>query len=644
MYKLLLRTLTFSLVCCSATLFGQVSDEVVIEIDEKNDEKIDEKQEAKTSKTEVLLILDSRAFDSSLQNLESKTQYASSFQSNNHLNNTKLALPSDFNFTSIRRFMIDITNENIYHPEYYISDIDLKFNKDRSLLLETLLKMSYENAIDEKLLPIKLSQIIGEAFINEEARYDFLSLMADRLYQNYNDARNPFNNNTVTNPNDEILPEGNISISNLFKAAFENDIYRGGVCNDIAQVVADIGQHLFPDKDVLVISGGTHIGTIITDGETSRVIDGGSQLVTHNMLSLHPNITHASNIRISKVVNGKLREIAILDTEQGLLVKSALGIDKDTISTNWPMNKIITQVSKVIETKKMKKEFSLSTAAAELSRSNMFVIAGKVDLTKKSRHAFAGVAYGHQTSPGIDTLDNGDGSIHVHIGYDRKYVLYAHPRLKLEFVSGFYAQGNFGLKRHRFDTAGTIESEKALNVQFKPKDESGLKIDSKVTLISSLGPKDYGKTTGILSKFQLSDLPKFALGMIYHLNQFVVNTKVEKNINSRLSAQGQFLYQGTHVGQNIESNLGVTILSKNKNHQFYAFLGYDNSDLKGYKTRNNLLAGYTGGKLGVQYQNNSGTRLELSLREIGNSSQNPYFNGTVKLPLYSASKKKLNKN
>lgn len=597
-------------------------------------------EDTKTEHTEVLLVIDSRAMESSVEALKARKFYTSTTNANFYIKNTEFKLPSSYDVSLIKKFMINVINENTFSDYYKISEINLNDQFHRSLFLESIMKISIINDIPSHQQAESLANLIMDTFNKTEDRFDFLSLIAERLYDNYNDARNPFGSNQQTNPKNVALPKGIMTQSQLFKAAFEKDIFQGGVCNDIAHVIAEVGEKIFPELDVLVISGGTHIGTIFTDGETTRVIDDDKQMITKNIISLHNDITHATNIRVSKVVDGKLKEIAILETEQGLLINSALSIDRPTISTSWPRDKVLGQVKKVIETKKSKKELILSTAAANLSRSKMMVIAGKFDLRTKNdkRHFYTGLALANQVPDVEQTLKNGAGSIHLRIGFEEKFILYSHPRVKLEFVGGIHGEGGFGVERHLFDYAGTINLEKSLRAQYIPKSESGLSVQSKVSVLRSYGPKDYGETTGSLSKFSISNLPRFFSAMRFNLNNVVFDTKVQKKINSKMSAQGGLTYQGSNIGQNIESNAGVSILSNSKYHQLYVYVGYDNSELKGYKTQHNLLAGFNGGKVGLNYQHKKGAQFEFSLRAIGASKENSNYSASLKVPLYSSPK------
>ncbi len=625
---------------CSAAIFAQENTQL-LEINDPSTNADEDGEEEDGKKTEVLLILDARAIRSSVEDLKSREQTVNFYTQNYYLRKTKLSLPTQLHLGSIEKFMIDITNENISYSPNYISAIDFNSTVHKTLFLETIMKMGYTNTFEPGQLAIQVSQLIENVYDNDESRYDFLSLMSERLYANYNNARNPFRNNDETNPNNIALPETNMTLADLFKAAFEKNKFGGGVCNDIAQAIAEVGQPLFPDLDVLVISGGTHIGTIFTDGETTRLIDGGQQMITKNMITLHENVTNASNIRVMKVVDSKLREIAIIDTEQGQLVSSALDLNRATIATNWPMQKIIGQIKNVINTNERKKETMMSLATANLSRSSMVVLAGKLDFTKKNNHVYMGAAIGIQSPKEDQKVHSSKGSIHIALGYEKKFVLYAHPSLKIDYTPGVHAQGNFGTSMHIYDSAGTLDLQNSIQVKYQPKSDDTLNVDSKVTLVNSIGPKSYGDTTGQLSKFKIGELPKILLGMRFHVNQLVLDTKVEKKINSNLSAQGTIFYQGTNVGQNLESSAGVTIQTDNDKHKFYVYVGYDNSELKGYMTQHNIIAGYTGGKVGANYQNKKGSQFEFSVRELGLGNKNPNFTGTLKIPFqYTENAKK----
>ena len=164
------------------------------------------------------------------------------------------------------------------------------------------------------------------------------------MYRNYNSARNPGYNNSTHNPNQVPLPAGDLSLNEMLSAASSFNEFGGGVCNDISEVVAMVGQELFPDHDVLAVNSGSHFGVVVTDGKEHRIIDGGTQLAMTNQLMLTPEMS-PSNLRISKVVDGRMKEIAVVDTQMGQVVEAAFQTGKNLLKTDADISSLMAPLS-----------------------------------------------------------------------------------------------------------------------------------------------------------------------------------------------------------------------------------------------------------------------------------------------------------
>lgn len=188
----------------------------------------------------------------------------------------------------------------------------------------------------------KLFSTAGDIYTDEEDRYKLLSQLSIRLNANYNDARNPGSNNSSFNPKGLAIPEGDISTQELFKAAVERNSFNGGVCNDISEVVAQVGEHLFPDKDVLVLNGGSHFGVLVSDGKTNRIINVFETTISTGGLDLDKGQA-ATNLRINKVIDGKLTQIAVVDTQVGQLVEGAFDKNRKLLKTDVDISKVLVE-------------------------------------------------------------------------------------------------------------------------------------------------------------------------------------------------------------------------------------------------------------------------------------------------------------
>ncbi len=147
----------------------------------------------------------------------------------------------------------------------------------KELFVESLVHTAASINKDEKTLARDLASVIGNTYKTDQERLNVLSALSLRLYRNYNTSRNPGYDNPKNNPFDADIPAGDLTLNQMMKAAADFNVFQGGVCNDISETVAMVGEHLFPDKDVLTVNAGTHFGVVIADGKNNYVIDGGDE-------------------------------------------------------------------------------------------------------------------------------------------------------------------------------------------------------------------------------------------------------------------------------------------------------------------------------------------------------------------------------
>lgn len=591
---------------------------------------------------DVVVLADGNIFQekSKASSLNSKKEYAYHYRFNRFLKDTKIPLPTQLNKDDILKFIIEVNNDLPYFDKV-ANPTNISTNDGMAFFLETLLAVSAKSNMSETDLVSNISTLLLDITNdNEEEKYRILSFLSSRLDINYQDARNPGSNNSKNNPKGIALPESEIAFRDLLKGVYEGDRSLGGVCNDYSQVIGMIAEDLFPEKDVLVISGGTHMGTLITDGITSRIIDAGDQRLIENNLSLFEK-SNVTNIRLSKVVDGKLKEIAVMDTEQGQLVNDTLDVDRPVLRTNYPLEKIVVHVNKWVQENNRKKTYSASLGSALLNGSHMIVIGMKGKVEGERYDKYAGLAYGYQNAKGFYRTPH---TFHLRLGIDRKFELVDDPRLSVNLKTGVAVEGSFGSTLSRFDTAGNILLNNKLQISndhtFNNDEIShpNIKFNTIIFLSHALGSKNYGQSTGVLSTVELSDITEIMKSLSFHLNQVVVNTSLTKELSPRLLTMANMHYQGSHVGQNVETSLGVSFLSRDKKREYTLLFGYDNSEIKGYSTKNNLIDGFNGASLGFAFENEKGTHLSVSLKELSLKSS-PYFQSSLKIPLNVKNKK-----
>jgi hypothetical protein len=593
---------------------------------------------------EILLVIAKAGFKQTTVVQESDiSQYSYFSDYNKVLKKTKIKTPENYDAESIKHYLVEVYNENMSDPTSYIENLDFKHRDNRTFLLEGLIKISIESSLNSLDIEKGIGQVLGEVFPNEEDRYDVLNLLSARIDAIYNDARNPFSNNSEYNPDNVTLPKGTIAARDLLAAAFYENKFAGGVCNDHAHFIAAVGKVLFPTKDILVVSQGTHMATAITDGKNIRIIDTDSQMQNTNSYNLREDPRHNANIRISIVVDdhdkgiSKLKEIAVVKTQLGMAIDQVMLLDRSQLSTEFSPSTLVAAFKKNIQGKEYKKSILASVGIANLDRSDVLIISGKFEAKKNNTKYYGGLAYAHQFG---SLVENDPGSIHIRLGSERNIVLYVHPQFDLHFNMGLHIDAGFGTSFYRYDTSGSLELDRSIILKYRSKKENDFKGNLKVGTSRSWGPKSWGETTGAISKFDILKLPQFFLGMKYHLNQVNVESTIEKKLPGNLSASISGSYLGSHIGQNIETQVRITNLSKNKKHQYYAYVGYANNELRGYSTKNNLLSGNmpTGANTGLGYANlKNGTQAALGLYGISPNSMGQ-LSLNLKVPLYQKTK------
>ncbi len=514
----------------------------------------------------------------------------------------------------------------------FVPEVNLQSDLGRSLITESLLHASAASPLSEKEIAASWAQTIGHITNDKKERLALLATIGDKLYANYNDSRNPKANNAQTNPDNKPIPTGDLTLQQIFGAALEGNVYSGGVCNDISETLAYVGEALFPGDDVLTITGGSHFGVIVTDGNETTLIDGSTTRQFKDGFKLHENSSSA-NMRISKVIDGQLKEIAVVETELGQLVEETFQSDKPLLKTSNDISKVITQIKKIIELNENKRrELSLTTGAAKLSDSEVVMVVAKYETFSRNGKFTIGTG---SSSQRFDASGKTYFNIHFKTEYDRTLFSYKSESVNLNFVSGIQASGSFTPSQKNYSgISGSLDLSNRMNVDYKSKKNNGIRAHTDVGVYHSFGPTSWGETTGAVStKVKLEQVLK---NTTFHLNQVYANALITKPVNENITAGVNLNYQGSNIGQSVRILGNVEVTAPN-GVEILIFGGVEKNDIRGFQTKNGLLAGPNGGTMGVNLHKNN-IKVNTTIRGIGTTT--PTVNAGVNILFKTKAKKK----
>jgi len=529
----------------------------------------------------------------------------------------------------------------------YFVDPAEELQFQRSALLEAMVQTIPQlKGVSDDQISQQIAGFLSQASHSNEEKFVLLSMLSDRLYNNYNDALNPGANNKANNPNHVAVPDGNISQQQLFTAAAVQNPFGGGICNNISQSIAAIGAHLFPDQDVLTITGGTHFGVIFADGKNTRVINGPDEFSTQNQLELFPD-NRATVARIDKVEDGKLKEIAVIDTQLGQLLNTAYGLDQPILKTGANINDVFSTVKKVFaQSDEKRKELSITGGVGHLSNSTVSVFVVKYDAFSKKNHFYAGAGVDDQSFFGsvldynsaFENVQKNQASVSARAGYDRNLFHYIHPKLQMDFTTGVRAQGMMDVVTPELGTTGAIETVNQFSFHTTNPGTKAFQASGSATLINDLGARDSGGMNGATDSVTFQHVLNMIRDSNLHLNQLVGKVTLLKPITNKINFRGDIFYQGSNIGQSTYV-IGGLQLKLPADAKLYVFTGAETSALHGYQTKHSLLYGPEGGKMGLEYQSRAGDRVGVQIQGIGSDA--PQISGTAKILIQRRKKKVL---
>lgn len=513
------------------------------------------------------------------------------------------------NKDSIKTLATEIWRAETYAPSS--NELDLNSFVGKDLVVESLLHVAAKTNLKEKDLSHALAETISGLYQTDEEKYQILSKISSRLYRNYNDPRNPGYNTATLNPNNAPLPPGDLTLNEMLQAASAFDPTKGGVCNDVSESVMMIGEELFPDKDVLSVNSGTHFGVVISSGKDHRVIDGSQSYSMSNKLLLDPKFS-TTNLRLSKVSDGKLKEIAVVDTEMGQVVESAFQTGKNLLKTDTDISSLIGHLKK--------NHMTLSGGSATLSDSKVFIVVAKYENTSDKWKSYIGSGL---TSQEFNDQLEKRYQFHLKGGVERKMFHYIGPSTAVNLSSGLRVSGMYSLGQTGFsvssvgskEMSGSLDQYNKLNIEIGNKNRPNFKLNSSIETEHTLGPSSWGDMTGQLSSIESKDALPVLKNLSFHLNQVNANITVQDKVKKNIGYYNSVHYQGSNIGQSINLISGLTIDAP-KEAQILVFTGYINTEIKGYETKNSLLGAPSGLQAGIKYKSNRGVEAGVVVRGI----------------------------
>lgn len=498
-----------------------------------------------------------------------------------------------------------------------------------------------EKINDSKIFQ-EITDLIRDNYTSKEDQVRVLSLYADKLYDGYNEARNPFSNNITNNPDRLPLPQGSISMIQLAQAAQTYDRNGdGGVCNDIAAAIGQIAQRMFPGDEVFTIhemgNSRSHFGTLLSDGKSTRVITDRSTVAydqTKNGLQLNLGHHDSMNVRIQKINSkGQLNEVFLAKNPYGVFIEKLTDPNNPYyIQNGRNFSSQILQFNKIISEKN---EMSTGLGVAEMNDgSTVVAVFAKVDSKTKNSifiNQFSS-ALGTQVQPGSQ-----DVMIHINDGFYVSGVIYQNPRVKIEGKVGakveLAAGVAHGQQKVGFLVDGNAGLNASLNTRFMSRSQK-TSFELGGDFSTQMGSRSYNDMLGNSAKKAIQYLKLYP-------NQMLVKVQVQQSLTPKSKMYVGGAYQGTALGQNIVEKVGFNIQAKS-GVQVETYIGALQK-LKGWESKNNYLSENTAGlEAGANVKIKKPTmksEVKIGLEAQGLTSKQPQVQFTTVLPIQKIKKK-----
>ena len=510
---------------------------------------------------------------------------------------------------------------------------------ERSNFVEGLIQSANGTHKSDEVLSTELSNMIKQHTTDDAEKYKILTTISSRLYDNYNNKRNP-----LQNTNHDEIASGNISLQQMFSAAATNDFDHGGVCDDISQSVATVAEKLFPDKDVLVINNGSHFGVLVHDQKNgNKVINWSAQSQGVSQVILNPKMP-VGVTNVLQMHNGALETIAVLDTETGAVMKKYFSSPTKTLLTGTSPSVIYAELKKEVIKKDKTKTFTAKLGTAQTSNTQMVVLVGQVTKNTKSTEMSAGLGMALQ-----NIKDSPDQNVIINLNsrFKKNLIHFQSKTISLVGSGGVELDALYG-KRLKQDNdpinvipnfSGNLQTNQTVNFKSFPRNEKNPSVEANFQVVQALGATNEGAREGKLSDPEaLKAVINSMKYMGFHLNQVNADASVSVPVSLNALAKGEVEYQGSNIGQKFKVTSGVQVVSSG-GMKIYAFVGYMDNQIKGFKTKGSLFTEPSGVVGGVDLRSKGGSKYSADVQGIGGNST-PQVNVNAVIPIFNKTKKK----
>lgn len=507
---------------------------------------------------------------------------------------------------------VDSKPAKMYNPKLTAS-IESKYFLDIILNLpERLTDQSDDNIAKEA------AKLIADYTSTEQEKLNFLGELTKRLYDNYNDKRNP-----TQNKKKEDIPSGAISLANMFSAAAAKNPDQGGVCNDISISIAQIAEKLFPEKDVLVVNNGTHYGVMLHDkNRKNKMVASVGTLIDDISDPLMDSKFAVPNARILKLENNKLKQIAVVDTEVGVALKKVIQGQTDALSMGIDPSLVMASYKTQIEKRDKRKTYELKTAVAQTSNAEVLIVVAQS--SKETKHNLTTTALSVMQQ-NIKNSPQSNIIVGFHTGIQKTVIQYQNPRLIIKASAGAEADLSYGFQS-KTDQASplwdimpitaTLKTNQAVDFKTMPRNPMNPSASGRFQVVQDYGPTDEGARQGTMpdpNGFKAAWKSMKYMG--FTLNQAKADVNINVPINQNIKSFSQLQYQGSNISQNFKVLSGFEIISDG-GETLMAYIGYMGSE-KGYKLRSSLSTRPDGTIIGGGIKTKKGLEVNANA-QIGN--------------------------
>ncbi len=506
----------------------------------------------------------------------------------------------------------------------------------RSAFVEGLVYSASKSNLSEDALAKNMAAAIQNYSPDEQERLALFATLSDRLYDNYNDLRNP-------EMNSGHIDSRNISLNQMVTGAAQWNESKGGVCNDIAQSMAIVGKQLFPGADSLVFNNGSHFGNVIQfKGKPPTILSWGELTTDKTQISLDPALQVTSTRIYKPDENGTLKQIAAMDTEMGAVFKRFYTETAPTLLTGAQPNTAAVKFKDEYTTKNGAAKTLTGTAGtAQTSESMMIIFMGE-SVTKKGNNTNStaiGTAFQN-----VGSIGQQDVIFSFHKTYDRTLFTYVSPRVRLNTSGGGQFDGSYTFFTQKGDSeyygitplSKTFMLDQKATLQTTPLNRNNPSYRGSVGAYQVLGRGNEGAATS----YESNSSPIGTLQGLRYTNLFVneldVNNQLTIPLQTNKNLSFNANYRGTPVAQTFNFSSGLTLQSKGTFQQVYFMVGFSQTT-GGFKTQNPLIMDPSGGQAKAQVTLKNGMQGSAGVTGIGSSQ--PMAQVTLNATLFARKKK-----